>query len=1858
MFDMSNARSTFVSSFVSSLWAILLVALSIMAGYMVLQVAEISDMPGLEYLPSFLHTPLTTQTETQIIITLAAVIAGFSVLFIVGYVGKALLDSIRLIIITQYLKQARKIGKLENPDSGLVDWYWSVYPLFSRLWGEFSDTLHCQTHPDAQEGERRVLYRATIPAEMVFNTQTLVDVPMRVEFFRHLPGILTGAGIVSTFAGILVGLTEFNPAVEADLVTQELKNLFVGVSTAFVASFFAIFCAILITVIEKLILQWRYSQVVALQWFLDDCFKAGAEPEYLAKLVENGDAGLLRMESSLSDLASALKTLPNQPATQQEKNENLEAMIIQLSETLAVDRKETVQALDTAIQEGFSVPLRVISKAVELTLGEQSRRLEEIRNLENRLAGFGERMDVALTELSRGMKGFNEAVTLLEVKQGENLSRLTNTISETSQHQQTGGQSSSDLAYFQTIAEELKALRNDQNRGSVETSKQSEHMVLEFNNRLQETIASFSKQLPSQEGMTQLFELLKKGSNDGISEAQESTRSIVAAIENTGVRQEKTLIETLHNLEDATAARLKESTEEVKQSFKENIDSAVDGEADDIKNAVKAAAEEILSLNEPPSFQEVISAIGAATNQQEAVLRKTLQALEEKNADELRASTEELTSSISDSINIAVADSSNEIKDAVNEAILEVFNTNDSPSPQEIINAIQNANSHQESSLSKILQGLEAKTADGLKLSAQEITNSIEHSINSAVSESSDGIKGAVNDAIKEIFSKTESTASQEIINAIGNANTNQETVLAKTLQDLEEKTADGLKLSAQEITNSIESSINSAVANSSDEIKGAVSKAIEEIFTTNNDDSSSQEVIKAIGTANSNQEVMLAKIMHALESKPQNNQTLSAQEITDTIAENISSAVAGSSDEIEKVVKKTVEEIFAENEPPSDQKVINAIGTANSSQEVMLGKIMHALESKPQNNQTLSAQEITDTIAENISSAVAGSSDEIEKVVKKTVEEIFAKNEPPSAQEVINAIGSANSNQEAMLGKIIQALELRTPEGLNLSAHDISDTIAENINNALAGSSDKIEKVVEKTVKEIFAENASPSSDEVLNAIGTANSRQELILSKLLQALRLQNAESFEISADEITQAIAESVGSAIVDSSEELKKAVEKTVTEIFSENSPPSSEEIVTAIGTAMAQQESALDKVLQEMGSQAATDLRESAEDITHSIAESINSAVSESSDEIKNAVEKATKEILDTGDLPTNQDVISAIGTTATQQTTTLAESIKDLEEKASAGMKELEEKTSAGMKELEEKASAGMKESTEEITNSLENSINSVVSEGYEGIKEAVQAGSNGITEAVSEGYGGIKSAVAEGYKDLEETIFENTDGIKKVVYEGMGELSGVVAENADGIKETVLESSNAVTHAILDSSEGVKQAVYESSGGIKGAISDASKEIISATGPDSYQEIFTNIQNSANQLEKAITKSFQELDSNNSNRLKTSSREIVSTLGKKIDKAAKEMLVANTPQTIADSLPTQQFLTEFKEHLNKLIVSLANRINQVGNKIAQERQALEKNLSMLETSLKSTAESQGQQTKEHMDSLLNTSQDKLGSDISQLGGSIHDELNLLQALVKKTSGDLSTRLASTPNKPDKHDIEQVKQLEAEFKSAMEQLNQRQDDIEQNREENLINQVVEKNSQLAKQLEDSVRDEMVDTKQSISQNIRQARDEQSEESAELTERIMLLSNISDKMSGSVSEITSGLSQLREKVTSEKESLSQTMQGWVSDLSSANKEGNKDMASKIEGVMNQVENRHEGMINAINQLNSGMGSDLEEMKEKILHSGRESEKKLSNSFSKVGKGVENTVQQTSEEQTAYIELLGERLDTMRKRLRVK
>lgn len=125
------------------------------------------------------------------------IIGGILVFFVLLFVIRFLIPAIH-----QNWKLGSYTKKVEEVDKAHLD---GLSELFSKdkildhLWKEFRDTLHEQKDLDASGTYHTTAIRQTVPAEMYFSEQMLVYSPLKTEFFKHLPGILTGIGIIGTF---------------------------------------------------------------------------------------------------------------------------------------------------------------------------------------------------------------------------------------------------------------------------------------------------------------------------------------------------------------------------------------------------------------------------------------------------------------------------------------------------------------------------------------------------------------------------------------------------------------------------------------------------------------------------------------------------------------------------------------------------------------------------------------------------------------------------------------------------------------------------------------------------------------------------------------------------------------------------------------------------------------------------------------------------------------------------------------------------------------------------------------------------------------------------------------------------------------------------------------------------------------------------------------------------------------------------------------------------------------------------------------------------------------------------------------------------------------------------------------------------------------------------------------------------------------------------------------------------------------------------------------------------------------------------------------------------------------------------
>ncbi len=126
-------------------------------------------------------------------------------------------------------------------------------------------------------------------ARDLFDPMTVSHSRLRLDFFRNLPGIFTGIGIIGTFSGLITGLRAFQISQDPAVVQRSLESLLSGVWGAFLISAVAIALAIVVTVVEKLVSSALSHNLEVLAGGLDKLFPPRPESDseaWVPRLVE------------------------------------------------------------------------------------------------------------------------------------------------------------------------------------------------------------------------------------------------------------------------------------------------------------------------------------------------------------------------------------------------------------------------------------------------------------------------------------------------------------------------------------------------------------------------------------------------------------------------------------------------------------------------------------------------------------------------------------------------------------------------------------------------------------------------------------------------------------------------------------------------------------------------------------------------------------------------------------------------------------------------------------------------------------------------------------------------------------------------------------------------------------------------------------------------------------------------------------------------------------------------------------------------------------------------------------------------------------------------------------------------------------------------------------------------------------------------------------------------------------------------------------------------------------------------------------------------------------------------------------
>lgn len=370
----------------------------------------------------------------------------------------------------------------------------------AHLWGEYQDTLHVQR--EQRDGQMQIVaVRSTVPAESYFSGQYLVDSRLRTEFFKHLPGIFTGLGIIGTFTGLIEGLRHFQVSENAVTVRASLESLMHSVGEAFLISAAAIGAAMLVTFVEKLILSGLYRKAEEIAHAIDALFDAGAGEEYLARLVtaseDSASQSKILKDALVTELGDILRELTaSQLASSERLNQQIAQRIDEAANRQAAAAREDNQALGDmiagSIEKSLKEPLEQIASSVQTAAGDQS--ASAVRMLNDVMVSFSQRLNdlfggqiTGINELNKQTaQGMQDAVNALHTLVGK--------------LEESGKRTTDDMAA--QMAATIKAMEERQSSMNAESHafveqlrKLVESSQADTQQKLQDTLESVGQQM-------------------------------------------------------------------------------------------------------------------------------------------------------------------------------------------------------------------------------------------------------------------------------------------------------------------------------------------------------------------------------------------------------------------------------------------------------------------------------------------------------------------------------------------------------------------------------------------------------------------------------------------------------------------------------------------------------------------------------------------------------------------------------------------------------------------------------------------------------------------------------------------------------------------------------------------------------------------------------------------------------------------------------------------------------------------------------------------------------------------------------------------------------------------------------------------------------------------------------------------------------------------------------------------------------------------------------------------------------------------------------------------------------------------
>lgn len=405
--------------------------------------------------------------------------------------------------VKQYWKPAKKLANDFNNiikqlnevsaspgNKKLLDEIFSKDIALKHAWENYKNSLH-----DIREeidGESRVVAsRSTVSSTAFFSQITIVDTPLKADFYKHVPGIITGVGIIATFVGLLFGLLAFDPAGDPSKVQNSLALLLGGVGEAFMASGLAILIAMLITWKEKYWLRECYAKLEELTSVIDLKFEPDETgEEYLEQLLKSTQANETNARQLKDSLVNELKVMMTNLVDENKKNQL--AFTTQLTESYTRNSQDMAKQIGQSITDSLQAPLDKIASSVQQVSGDQGTRVQELitdvltgfmSKLEStfgaQMQGMGEMMTQSVSAMKEMQLGFSQLITDMKLNSETATQHLEIQIAKMIEDIQSKQNA---------MSEQMNKMVEHLSQGAEKIGEQGQYAIQQLNGKVSELI--------------------------------------------------------------------------------------------------------------------------------------------------------------------------------------------------------------------------------------------------------------------------------------------------------------------------------------------------------------------------------------------------------------------------------------------------------------------------------------------------------------------------------------------------------------------------------------------------------------------------------------------------------------------------------------------------------------------------------------------------------------------------------------------------------------------------------------------------------------------------------------------------------------------------------------------------------------------------------------------------------------------------------------------------------------------------------------------------------------------------------------------------------------------------------------------------------------------------------------------------------------------------------------------------------------------------------------------------------------------------------------------------------------------------